>query len=248
MSKRSPRYPRQNLSKSLDMIKKLFDGAHQSKVDVDTAARIIGYSNSAGGAASSALGALRQFGLVDGLRGDMGVSDLAMRILEPMNEAERVDALHEAARKPEMFERIINQFGGKLPPIDEPIRAFLIRNESFSASGANELIGALRDTMSFLPSKSELQTPASSISDNIQDNGAGFPSQAEVAASQSSTPGLKPLPPGQEEELITLPLGIDCRAELRLIGKVTASAYGRLIRHLELMQDIADEDMADIVA
>lgn len=242
MSKRSPRYPRQNLSKSLEMVKKLFDGAHQSKVDVDTAARVIGYSNSAGGAASSALGALRQFGLVDGLRGDMGVSDLAMRILEPMNEAERIEALYEAAKKPEMFERIVNHFAGKLPPLDEPIRAFLIRQESFSASGANELISALRDTMSFLPPRSESQATTSSSPASLQDEGEESEAHVSNAEYQSATPGFKPLAAGQESELITLPLGIDCRAELRLVGKVTASAYGRLIRHLELMRDIAQED------
>lgn len=242
MSKRSPRYPRQNLSKSLEMVKKLFDGAHQSKLDVDTAAKVIGYSNSAGGAASSALGALRQFGLVDGLRGDMGVSDLAMRILEPMDDNERVSALHEAAMKPEMFEKIVNHFGGKLPPLDEPIRAFLIRQESFSASGANELVSALRDTMSFLPPLKEANLSFAASSGKAQEDSAEVDDHVAEADDVSGRSGYKPPAGPHDSELITLPLGLDCRAELRLVGKVTASAYGRLIRHLELMRDIAEED------
>lgn len=244
MSKRSPRYPRQNLSKSLEMAKKLFDGAHQSRLDVDTAARVIGYANSASGAASSALGALRQFGLVDGLRGDMGVSNLAMRILEPMDEAERVNAMHEAAMKPEMFEKIVNHYGGRLPPLDEPIRAFLIRQESFSANGANELIVALRDTMASLPMRRETSSPTQGDAPDLSLEMADSAELPKLASRPEVDLGSSPPVPSHASELITLPLGLDCKAELRLIGNVTVAAYSRLIRHLELMRDIAEEDVA----
>ena len=235
MAKRSPRYPRQNLSKSIEMTRKLFSGAHQSKIDVDSAAKVIGYSGSGGGAAASALGALRQFGLVDGLRGDMAVSDLAMRILEPMDDEERVTAIREAAMKPEIFERIVSQFGGKLPGSDEPIRSFLIRNEGFSASGADELIATLRETLSNLPPASAdvkstmTEEPEKSDSPDHEASKLGT-----SAASRSAAPVMG--------ELITLPLGQNCKAELRLIGDVTASSYGRLIKHLELLREIAAEE------
>ena len=242
MVKRSPRYPRQNLAKSLEMVKKMFDGAHQSKLDTDTAARVIGYSNSASGAASSALGALRQYGLVDGLRGDLAVSNLAMRILQPLDEDERSAALHEAALKPEIFERILAQFNGKIPPMDEPIKAYLIRNEDFSASGAQEVVETLRQTLSFLPQKVEESSntkPAASNEPETNMASVGTGNPIADAADQKL-----PQPPGAGE-LITLPLGLNCKAEVRLIGKVTHSAYDRLIRHLELLRDIAAEDSSE---
>lgn len=236
VAKRSPRYPRQNLSKSIDMTRKLFAGAHQSKIDVDSAAKVIGYSGSGGGAASSALGALRQFGLVDGLRGDVAVSELAMRILEPMNDRERADALREAAMRPEIFERIVSQFGGKLPGSDEPIRSFLIRHEGFSAGGADELIATLRETLSSLPDAAP-EVVNSVVSEEV-DHGQSAAESVENADQSSSSRSKAPA----IGELITLPLGQNCKAELRLIGDVTASSYGRLIRHLELLREIAEEE------
>lgn len=236
MVKRSPRYPRHNLAKSIEMARRLFAGAHQAKIDVDSAAKVIGYAGSGGGAATSALGALRQFGLVDGLRGDVAVSELAMRIIQPMDEAERVGALHEAAMKPEVFSSIVNQFGGRLPASDDPIRSFLIRQEGFSASGAEEVIQALRETISSLPEKHG-DTPTGPRPEEAQ--------ESDDEEGRSNVPVANAPKPSDAigvGELITLPLGQNCKAELRLIGEVTSSSYARLIRHLELLRDIASEE------
>jgi hypothetical protein len=221
------------------MIKKLFNGVHQSKVDVDTAAKVIGYSGSGGGAASSALGALRQFGLVDGLRGDVAVSDLALRILQPMDEEERVSAMREAAMKPEIFSRLVNQFGGRLPASDEPIRAFLIRQEGFSTAGANELIKTLRETLIALPEAPRgLPTRPLDEEEEAQTNTAALeaPQQSAPQAAQAPSADLVP------GELITLPLGHTAKAELRLLGEINAVTYSRLIRHLELLREMAAEE------
>lgn len=236
MTKRSPRYPRHALPKAIEMVGKLFDGAHQSKVDTDSAAKVIGYGGSSGGAAQSALAALRQYGLVDGLRGDMAVSELAMRILQPMDENERTEALQTAAMKPEMFGRVLTQFGGRLPGSDEPIRSFLIRHEGFSTAGADELIDTLRSSLTAVqdvPSKSVDGAP--SAEPDGPPPSPTSPMDSEVTSLHSAEPPAK-------GELITLPLGQNCKAELRLIGEVTDASYARLIKHLELLREIAAEE------
>jgi hypothetical protein len=239
MTKRSPRYPRQNLNISLEMVKKVFEGVHQSQVDADTAAKLIGYTNSRSGAAAGALGALRQYGLLDGLRGGVSVSELSMRILQPMDEQERAVALHEAASKPEMFGRIISQFGGRLPSADEPIRAFLIRQEGFSSGGANELIKTVRDTLGSVPNID--QTPDAQAVDEVRN--AKVSRNGEVQEPSIPSVGAENLSsPAQLGELITLPLGNGARAELRLVGDISATSYARLIRHLELIRDMAADE------
>jgi hypothetical protein len=218
------------------MTKKMFNGVHQGRVDVDTACKLMGYAGSGGGAASSALGALRQFGLVDGLRGDVAVSELAMKIIQPLDESERIAALHEAASKPEIFGRILNQFGGRLPASDEPIRAYLIRNEGFSTAGANELIKTLRDTMTTLP---EIRPP---LPQSRAEEGSET-DEADTEPETVSSHRASPLPRAADEgELITFPLGSNARAELRLIGTISAKSYERLIRHLELLKETAAEE------
>ena len=235
MAKKSPRYPRQTLAKSLEMVRKIFKGVHQAQVDADVAAQLIGYTNSRGGAAAGALGALRQFGLLDGLRGAVSVSDLAMRIIQPMDEQERVAAMREAAAKPEIFGKIISQFDGRIPSADAPIGAFLIRQEGFSASGASELIKNLRETLSEVPEAESIETQGVRESSErqskseVQDD-EGTPADERLAPLRSSEPLVG--------ELITLPLGQNAKAELRLVGEITATSYARLIRHLELLRDM----------
>jgi len=224
------------------MIEKLFRGAHQSLIDVDTAAKVLGYTNSSSGAAAGALGALRQYGLVDGLRGDLRVSDLAMRIIQPMDFAEKSEALAEAAMKPEIFGKVVSQFGGSLPPSDEPIKAYLIRHGGFSASGAKDLIDALRGTLTDIDVMAARdQTPFASTADVVEHDEIGEP-LGVIRPTPTTSPILSAAPTQPDEgELIVLPLGANCRAELRFIGSVTETAYGRLIRHLELLKEALAE-------
>lgn len=234
VGKRSPRYPRLALSRAVELVERLYKGAHQSRVDADTAARVIGYSNSSSGAAAVAIGALRQYGLVDGLRGDVQVSDVAMRILQPMSEEEKSEALREAARNPETFAQLLSQFGGELPQSDEPVKAYLVRQLGFSQSGAEEVVSTLRDTLSSLPAL----IPSTASEPEVEPRDTG----SESAASSPAVVSSAPRPQAEEGELVILPLGTDCRAEIRFVGEVTATAYERLIRHLQLLQDMLVED------
>jgi len=138
--------------------------------------------------------------------------------------------------KPEIFERIVNQFGGRLPGSDEPIRAFLIRQEGFSTGGADEVIDTLRETLAGLPeAPSDVGISSGPKAAEPTDQAAPESAEAEPLA-----PTLSVAP--KVGELITLPLGQNCRAELRLIGDVTASSYARLIKHLELLREIEEEE------
>lgn len=235
--KRSPRYPRFGLDRALELIERLYDGAHQSKVDADTAAQVIGYSNSSSGAAAGALGTLRQFGLVDGMRGDMNVSDLAMRILQPLNGEERVEALHEAAFEPEVFSKVMDQFDGELPRADAPIQAFMVRQLGFSNKGAGEALAALRETFSGLP---DLPTEESGPS---PDAGKGHEAIDDkiIDSSPSVEAVSEPSSYSKADEIIVLPLSSDCKAEVRFVGSVTQTAYARLIKHLELLAETLEE-------
>ena len=227
--KRSPRYPRVNLTKAIDLARRLYDGAHQSKIDADTAAKVIGYTNSSSGAAAGALGALRQYGLVDGLRGDVCVSDLAMRILQPMDAAERIDALHEAANRPDIFAQIMRQFDSELPRADAPIFAFLVRQVGFSQRGAAEVVEVLRETFADLPDFED---------QDVREEEAAEPAvNFEVVSRPSAHDRVMSDMQEDADEVIALPLGAGCRAEVRFYGEVTSKSYDRLLRHLELLKE-----------
>ncbi|WP_336978719.1 hypothetical protein [Altererythrobacter fulvus] len=218
------------MSKAVGLAKRLYEGAHQSKIDADTAAKVIGYTSSSSGAGAGAIGALRQYGLVDGLRGDINISDLAMRILQPMDAEEHIAALHTAANYPEVFSQVLRQFPDELPKSDAPILAYLVRHLGFSQSGANEVVSVLRETFDELPD----------FPDDLDESEDEPLPDVEVRVKQPSPAdnSISSYPSGIEtDEVIALPLGSDCRAEIRFSGEVTRKTYDHLIRHLELLRE-----------
>lgn len=237
---RSPRYPRISLETAIGYARRLYDEAHRASVDVDTAARLMGFRGRSG-ASQIALGAVRQFGLVDGLRGDIKISDLAMRILQPSSADEEEEARHEAAFSPEVYDSVVAQFDGELPRSDEPIKAFLIRSLRFSKSGAEDCIATLRKTLTELEGyrsnlrQTELPVAPAAFSKDTPDkrHQIEHPAQQPVHA----TPELS-----EDYELVRIPLTRDCTAELRLVGEVTGGAIDRLVQYIELMRGVWADD------
>jgi len=188
------------------------------------------------GASATALGAVRQFGLVDGLRGDIRISELGLRILEPGNKGEYIDALHEAVDQPDVYAAINAQFSEGVPRSDEPIRSFLIRTLGFSKSGADDCIASFREsatelereTSRMMVERTETAEPElQAVSfDNIATVSRDIVRREENVASSSAA------------EFVRIPLTRECSAELRFSGPITSDAVTRLLRYIDLMKDV----------
>lgn len=229
---RSPRYPRISVLNAVSYARRLYEGAHRSEMDSDTAYRVMGFAGK-NGASATVLGAVRQFGLVDGLRGNLKVSDVAMRLLEPSSRAEYVEALHEAAYNPDVFGALFNQFPEGIPKSDDPIRSFLIRMLDFSRSGADECIGSFRETLSELDSESD-----QAIRKDVAEITQALPEPLHI---ERPVPPVQPIQARElspTEEFVRIPLTRECMAELRFSGPVCEEAIARLIKYIELMKDV----------
>lgn len=171
---RSPRFPSYPLEEALSFAAKIYDGAHRAPIDPETAYQLMGFKGRSG-ASATALGAIRQFGLIEGLSDRTRISDLALRIFEPESPSEKSAALNEAAGRPEVFQALLGRYAGSPPTADEPIRAYLIRELGFSKSGADQCLDSFRATMSLLsalpssnggivtPASEDVRTPEPSI-------------------------------------------------------------------------------------
>lgn len=226
---RSPRFPGHSLGQAIVYAEKIYRGVHRSSIDSHTAYRLMGFAGKSGTSAT-ALGSVRQFGLIEGVGNSTRISQLGLRVLEPVSAQERNDAVAEAARKPEVFRAVLNRFDGVVPSADEPVRAFLIRELGFSKAGTEDCLQSLRATL-----------------DMIQDATGNVESYENASAIGS---GMAPSPVGetqtrgeQSQSLMRIPLTRECSAELRFSGHVTARAIDNLMRHIELMQGAwSDED------
>jgi hypothetical protein len=241
---RSPRYPSHSLDQAIDFANKIYDGVHRSSTDSVTAVQLMGFAGKSG-ASATALGSVRQFGLIEGIGENTRISDLALKILEPADQTERANAINASALLPTVFSQILGRFGERLPPANEPIRAYLIRDLGFSKSGADDCLEALRATIQFAQSQSINSTEPShdyqvqnspSTKDSGNDRGLiGKISQTFAMENVASFPE-------EESELIMIPLTRDCRASLRFHGKITEKAVANLMRHIDLMKDVWAED------
>lgn len=231
---RSPRYPRVSLETAIGYARRLYEEAHRSPVDSDTAFRLMGFSGKTGTSAV-ALGAVRQYGLVDGLRGVVKISDVALKILQPSSREEELEARHEAGFAPEAFTAILDQFAGELPRSDEAIKAYLIRTLNFSRAGAEECISSLRKTIV------ELEEFEGGAGIPVP---KGAPETEHVERGETTSTPAAPAPLAVElqsaaqYELIRIPLTRECTAELRLVGRVSEPAIDKLIQYIELMKGV----------
>ncbi|WP_439533497.1 hypothetical protein [Polymorphobacter sp.] len=222
---------------AIQFARKIYAGVHKSPVDSATVYVMMGF-NGKNGSSATALGAVRQFGLVDGLRGELRISELGMKIFEPSSFDEYADALQTAANSPDAFREIRNQFGGEIPKIDEPIRSFLIRSRDFSKAGADDCIKSLRQTLSevesvILPSKEKENFH--SIDNSILSNLTNISYNHLNSNFSLQDANYHTI------ENVRFMLTKSCSVTLSFTGLVTPNALDRLKQHIELMRYAFDE-------
>ena len=221
---RSPRFPSYSLSEAVSYVGRIYQGVHRSPIDAATAFKLMGFAGRSG-ASATALGAIRQFGLIEGSGDGTRVSQLALRILEPESEYERNQGLLEAANQPEVFRAISDRFEGRVPLMDEPIRAYLIRELGFSKRGVEECVASYRQTTDFIVGLVSAPGTDSTKAklDPIETEGSHFSS-----ASPAPVVGMR---------CYKVPLTRECDVELIFQGNVSENAVNRLIKYLEWMRE-----------
>jgi hypothetical protein len=235
---RSPRFPGYSIKEAIEYAKRIYGGVHRATVPSDTIFRLMGFAGKSG-PSSAALGALRQFGLIEGVGDRTRVTDLALSIVQPASEEERIEGVRLASRNPEVFRLIHERFDGHVPSADEPIKAYLIRELGFSKRGADECLNSLRKTLRTLEELTG-DTGFDSASTMEATDPVDAPNDPVVEANQ--TRQSFSAPQSNEGEFIRLPLTRDCVAELRFDGKVSERAIAALMRHIELMKEIWADD------
>src|SRR6266498_971419 len=99
---RSPNYPATGLSEALQRVERLFEKEKRTIVQPVVAVVDLGFK-ALSGPSRTILSTIRKYGLLDELKQGIRVSDLAVAILHPANEEQRIRGLREAALKPDLF-------------------------------------------------------------------------------------------------------------------------------------------------
>lgn len=152
LKSRSPNYPSIPLREAIERAKLLYEVAKRHAVGRPVVVKAWGYSlkSSAG---LQTIAALRAFGLLDVEgRGDNAqyklTTEALYTIVEPENSDRRKKAVQDAALMPEAYRMLHDHYGSDLPA-DDAIRSWLVVDQSFTESAANQLISDYKDTIAF---------------------------------------------------------------------------------------------------
>jgi len=124
----------------VELVQKFFQAEGKTAVDGDTVAKALGYG-SANGNSRTKLGALKQYGLMQGRTDQVSITPLGIRVCHPESDEEYLEALREAARKPEVLSALMETH---LAASENAVMSHLIKARGFTAEGARLLARSLR--------------------------------------------------------------------------------------------------------
>ena len=142
---RSPNYPGIDLGTAITSVNELYGSVGRGQFTASEAATTWGYRGPSG-PVRVRLAALRQYGLLEGQRGENPTLSRRALTFVLRNQASREykDALIEAALAPDLFQDIQE---ARPNASDGVLREFLILDRHFTDDGAGRAIAVYRDTM-----------------------------------------------------------------------------------------------------
>lgn len=145
---RSPNYPQISLPAALERVRSIYKAERQNRVHRDDALRLIGFGGY-NGASAGVLSALHKYGLLDDLKDhELRVSDLTVRIIVPHDDAEKADAVREAAANPPLFQELAERWPDNQPS-DHSLRTYLTRR-GFADSALEGVMKSYADTLNLV--------------------------------------------------------------------------------------------------
>ncbi len=158
---RSPSFPFISLPEALHRSRELYDEERRNRVHPDIAVAHWGYSSKSSGGKQT-IAALRAYGLLEDVSGQLRLTDRAQHILarEP-GTAGRGDLLRQAALSAPVFSRLWERYGADLPS-DKSLRSYLVLELKFNESSVGELLRSYRESLvcaGLLPDGKEASLP-----------------------------------------------------------------------------------------
>lgn len=234
---RSPAYPAHNLAETIDYIRKIHDADRQHPVAREVAAQHMGFSGITG-TSDRALSSLLHYGIAEKVaKGEIRVTDLALRILHPETDAEKREALNEAAFNPQLFQELRRRYPGR-PPASATLQSYLTR-EGFSAIAIAPATKAFLETCRYLQQEDAYESDGDGATTAPEGDVSPPPKDAQPMQLQPVSPAARPSPSiGLRSDVFTLQGGGEIIANLP--DAMTQRDYEDLKDWLELMQRKAE--------
>lgn len=134
---RSKAYPSISLEAGVMRADTIRKSVGKGFFDRETMAKNMGYK-SLSGVATRAIAALVHYGLLERQKDKYSLSDLAMRLVLPVNEEDRKDAALTALREPDLYKELINTYSGTGESLPEALGNVLAHNHGINPNSSND--------------------------------------------------------------------------------------------------------------
>lgn len=245
---RSPAYPAHHIGEAIEYARKIHDADRQHPVPREVAAQHMGFSGITG-TSDRALSSILHYGLVEKVvKGEIRVTDLALRIMHPDSDDERREALNESAFNPQLFQELRRRYPGR-PPAAATLESYLTRG-GFAAAAVGPASKAFLETCRFLQQEGAYESdgegresgPESSAPTPVQESRT----MQHVPIQTPTSPQPTAPTPGLRQDIFTLQGGGYVTASLP--EALSKQEYEDLKDWLELMQRKAERKIVEAPA
>ena len=241
---RSVSYPSINLEVAIQRARQFWDAEKMNEAPVTSAYGHWDYGAKSSGARLAAA-ALRSYGLLSS-RGTnenrlVKLTDLAIDILMPPNDAALAKAVKQAAIRPKIFAELLRRWSPDNLPSDQTITHFLIKEKDFNPNAIPSFLKSFKDTIKYakLSSSDTMSTDDEQQSSDDSEGDMEFLTAPTMQTTARKTPTIVP-EVGMKQDTFSLDEGQaviqwpanmsedsfdDFKAWLKLLEKKIGRAY-----------------------
>ncbi len=229
---RSPNYPAYSLESCVGYARMIWGKVRRNAGGLEILAKALGV-NAVSGPVRSKIGALRQYGLLDGRGNALRLTDRAMALaVRKPGDPEYDEAVRAAALAPGLFATLAERADND----DDALRWHLMQTLKFSEDGAKRAVRSFRETMAFAKL---------GANDYTQGNEESAPEDTFLSASVTgsvtrpvATPGRPgaPAPQASNDLVLSIPGVLTARVAFAS-GSPTKQGITTFMSFLELMKN-----------
>ena len=156
---RSPSFPFIPLLAAVHRAGELYEAEKRNLIRMEVAVWHWGYSPRSSAGAQT-IAALRAYGLLEDVRGELRLTDRAQHILiREEGSRERNDLLRQAALSPPLFSKLWERYGTDLPP-DRSLGSWLVLELKVNERSVEDLLRSYRETLQYAGLLQKEEAPA----------------------------------------------------------------------------------------
>jgi hypothetical protein len=225
---RSPKYPSIPLGQAIELASRLWEREKKTPVGPELVGQAWGYKGDSGPVRAK-IGSLRQYGLLDGTRDGVKVSDLAVEIIvHEAGSPQKLSAMATAAMSPPLFSEV---YASHRDSSADSLRAYLITKKGFNPDAATQFVSSFKDTIALAdPSKSTYHGAVAEESDDNDMSAVVAPVEARERGPVKSEPA--------GSLLLKVPFrGSELSVRIEAGQTLTKEHLARVRKYLELAED-----------